>query len=225
MKEWKKYKEISHNWFYAWLLFTLFGIVTGLFLNWVGNEENEIELMGCMMGFVCYGFGKFIMGIQEWTVQYDIALSMGETRKNYIRTQMIFGTVINILVYLFFALIYKVEAAVYSMCYPQFVINNEVELAIFRPYVIILVLLGLMTLPMAFGALLERLGQKALWFLILFAWLPSIIMSIRKYAVKYLSIGLSSTVYKCLTVGAILLLELICLIFALKTLSKKRVQL
>lgn len=145
----------------------LIGAVIGILMVFVimsvdGSGEDYGELgsfAAAMMGGIALVIGQ-IFGIQT---EFNIAISMGMARKNYMPAKYTLLVIETLMIIFIVSVTGWIEGGLYTAVYPGSICELNASAWLSYPVLVISVILGLPALIMLLGLLLMVFGQKFFW--------------------------------------------------------------
>ena len=133
------------------------GIIVMMVIRANTMEENECVTLGVLIAAIMLGF-VHLFGIGE----FNMALSMGATRKAYVGSYALFNMAelagLELLLFVFG----KIEFAIMGVIYPQCDVILDLT-QYFQWKYLLAVIIGMTIVELFAGAVILRFGMKALW--------------------------------------------------------------
>lgn len=183
----KELIKVNKDEFFLYGVVSLVGAIIGIAMVLVimavdgtGEDYGELgSLFALVIGAIALVFG----GIYGTQTDFNMAISMGKTRKHFVPAKYISLVIETIMLIVIAGLVGWLEGTLYNVIYPTAVNELHVSAWLDYPLVLIGVALGVPAITMLFGTLLMIFGQKFFW-VIWFLWmfgcigLPRIIHSV-----------------------------------------------
>lgn len=139
----------------------VFGIIVMMIIR-ANTVEKECVTLGMLIGMIILVFMHFFGITFSFVGEFNMALSMGATRKSFVGSYTLFNMVeLAGLELLLFAL-GKIELALISVIYPQCEIILDVT-QYFQWKYLLAVIVGMTVVELFLGAAILRFGMKAFW--------------------------------------------------------------
>lgn len=139
----------------------VFGIIVMMIIR-ANTVEKECVTLGMLIGMIILVFMHFFGITFSFVGEFNMALSMGATRKSFVGSYALFNMVeLAGLELLLFAL-GKIELALISVIYPQCEIILDVT-QYFQWKYLLAVIVGMTVVELFLGAVILRFGMKAFW--------------------------------------------------------------
>ncbi|MBO5069498.1 MAG: hypothetical protein J6C37_03955 [Roseburia sp.] len=143
------------------------------------GTENALFPLGTLFLIFALGIIHLIQGGIGIVTDFNLAVSMGETRKRFIIGYLAFDGLEYLISLLLVFMLQWVEEGIGRIFYPGLsfirVLSGKTL------YIFLLSILGLMAAEVLTGALVLKFGQKVLWGLWVLAILPSFVQGIRQW--------------------------------------------
>lgn len=143
------------------------------------GTEKAFFPLGTLSLIFMFGIIHLIQGGIGIVTDFNLAISMGETRKRFVAGYLAFDGLEYLVSLLMILLLQWVEEGISHKFYPELSFIRMLSWETL--YIFLLSILGLMAAEVLTGALILKFGQKVLWGLWVFAILPSFIQGIRQW--------------------------------------------
>ena len=170
----KEHILVSKDEFILYGVVSLIGAIIGIVMVFVimavdgtGEDYGELgSLFALMIGAIALLFG----GIYGTQTDFNMAISMGKTRKHFVPAKYISLVIETIMLIAIASLVGWIEGILYNAIYPAAVNELHVSAWLDYPLVLVGVALGIPAITMLLGTLLMIFGQKFFW-VIWFLWM------------------------------------------------------
>ncbi len=137
-------------------------LITLLILYIDGTGEDYVQ-MGAFLAILIGGIMLSVGGLLSIPIEFNLAVSMGRTRK-YFATSRYISWMVNVAVVMMIVLLTSVvEDAIYLAIYPGAVCRMDVRAAVGSPVVFLGIVLCIPAIILMLGALVLRFANKFLW--------------------------------------------------------------
>lgn len=143
------------------------GVLLVIFINASINQDPDYAAIGGMMALFCTAFTGLVYGFGIAGVHYGLAISMGQTRRDYILAAPLCSALFTLLGVAVAWVLTQLEKGLYRLVYPGYTCELDI-LAMVPWWGLALGVLGVVVAEFLLGAMGLRFGQKGL----LFVWLP-----------------------------------------------------
>ena len=143
------------------------GVLLVIFINASINQDPDYAAIGGMMALFCTAFTGLVYGFGIAGVHYGLAISMGQTRRDYILAAPLCSALFTLLGVAVAWVLTQLEKGLYRLLYPGYTCELDI-LAMVPWWGLALGMLGVVVAEFLLGAMGLRFGQKGL----LFVWLP-----------------------------------------------------
>ena len=140
----------------------VFGIIVMMIIRANTMEENECVTLGMLIAMIVLVFIHFFGIIFSFVGEFNMALSMGATRKSFVGSYALFNMVELAGLELLLFVLGKIELALISVIYPQCEIILDVT-QYFQWKYLLAVIVGMTVVELFLGAVILRFGMKAFW--------------------------------------------------------------
>lgn len=140
----------------------VFGIIVMMIIRANTMEENECVTLGMLIAMIVLVFIHFFGIIFSFVGEFNMALSMGATRKSFVGSYALFNMVELAGLELLLFVLGKIELALISVIYPQCEIILDVT-QYFQWKYFLAVIVGMTVVELFLGAVILRFGMKAFW--------------------------------------------------------------
>ena len=140
----------------------VFGIIVMMIIQANTMEENECVTLGMLIAMIVLVFIHFFGIIFSFVGEFNMALSMGATRKSFVGSYALFNMVELAGLELLLFVLGKIELALISVIYPQCEIILDVT-QYFQWKYLLAVIVGMTVVELFLGAVILRFGMKAFW--------------------------------------------------------------
>lgn len=138
------------------------GIIVMMVIRANTMEENECVTLGVLIAAIMLGFVHLFGIIFSFIGEFNMALSMGATRKAYVGSYALFNMAelagLELLLFVFG----KIEFAIMGVIYPQCDVILDLT-QYFQWKYLLEVIIGMTIVELFAGAVILRFGMKALW--------------------------------------------------------------
>ena len=141
------------------------GIIMTLFSMSMDGTGESYGKVGAFMVLVLGILFIFFTGIFSLPIDFNLAVSMGKTRKSYVPARFIILALDVLAVILIFIIFNAAEEALYTTLYPNAVCELDVGKLLHNPALIAGTIFLLPTVNLLCGALLMRFPTKFVWVL------------------------------------------------------------
>lgn len=129
------------------------------------TTDNEYMKAGNIMALLLGAIVFLFMGILAIKGDFNLAIGMGKTRKNYVVARYLLS-MLNVLIILGIVWITgTLEGGIYKVIYPNSVCRFDLGELLFRPQLVLGILLALPAVILLLGVLLLKYGKIAFWVL------------------------------------------------------------
>ena len=192
------------------------------------TKENESATAGTMIAVVAMLFVHFFATIFSFVGEFNMAVSMGATRKNFVANYALFNMSEILLLELGLVILGNLEKFIVNRLFPNVVM--EIDMTKFFDWKYLLAAIVVLTVSEIFlGAVILRFGMKIFWVLwaiwMLAALLPLNISKNEKLSAELAKIGFMIG-GKITPAGIVTAVSLVCLILIAitwKILKRQRV--
>lgn len=139
----------------------VFGIIV-MMIIWANIVEKECVTLGMLIGMIILVFMHFFGITFSFVGEFNMALSMGATRKSFVGSYALFNMVELAGLELLLFVLGKIELALISVIYPQCEIILDVT-QYFQWKYLLAVIVGMTVVELFLGAVILRFGMKAFW--------------------------------------------------------------
>ena len=139
----------------------VFGIIVMMIIR-ANTVEKECVTLGMLIGMIILVFIHFFGIIFSFVGEFNMALSMGATRKSFVGSYALFNMVELAGLELLLFVLGKIELALISVIYPQCEIILDVT-QYFQWKYLLAVIVGMTVVELFLGAVILRFGMKAFW--------------------------------------------------------------
>ncbi len=140
----------------------VFGIIVMMIIRANTMEENECVTLGMLIAMIVLVFIHFFGITFSFVGEFNMALSMGATRKSFVGSYVLFNMVELAGLELLLFVLGKIELALISVIYPQCEIILDVT-QYFQWKYLLAVIVGMTVVELFLGAVILRFGMKAFW--------------------------------------------------------------
>lgn len=138
------------------------GIIVMMVIRANTMEENECVTLGVLIAAIMLGFVHLFGIIFSFIGEFNMALSMGATRKAYVGSYALFNMAelagLELLLFVFG----KIEFAIMGVIYPQCDVILDLT-QYFQWKYLLAVIIGMTIVELFLGAVTLRFGMKAFW--------------------------------------------------------------
>ena len=139
----------------------VFGIIVMMIIR-ANTVEKECVTLGMLIGMIILVFMHFFGITFSFVGEFNMALSMGATRKSFVGSYGLFNMVELAGLELLLFVLGKIELALISVIYPQCEIILDVT-QYFQWKYLLAVIVGMTVVELFLGAVILRFGMKAFW--------------------------------------------------------------
>lgn len=139
----------------------VFGIIVMMIIR-ANTVEKECVTLGMLIGMIILVFMHFFGITFSFVGEFNMALSMGATRKSFVGSYALFNMVELAGLELLLFVLGKIELALISVIYPQCEIILDVT-QYFQWKYLLTVIVGMTVVELFLGAVILRFGMKAFW--------------------------------------------------------------
>ena len=139
----------------------VFGIIVMMIIR-ANIVEKECVTLGMLIGMIILVFMHFFGITFSFVGEFNMALSMGATRKSFVGSYALFNMVELAGLELLLFVLGKIELALISVIYPQCEIILDVT-QYFQWKYLLEVIVGMTVVELFLGAVILRFGMKAFW--------------------------------------------------------------
>lgn len=139
----------------------VFGIIVMMIIR-ANIVEKECVTLGMLIGMIILVFMHFFGITFSFVGEFNMALSMGATRKSFVGSYALFNMVELAGLELLLFVLGKIELALISVIYPQCEIILDVT-QYFQWKYLLAVIVGMTVVELFLGAVIHRFGMKAFW--------------------------------------------------------------
>ncbi len=140
----------------------VFGIIVMMIIRANTMEENECVTLGMLIAMVALVFMHFFGIIFSFVGEFNMAISMGATRRAYVGSYALFNMAelagLELLLFVFG----KIELALMRVIYPQCEIILDLT-RFFQWKYLLAVIVGMTIIELFLGSVILRFGMKAFW--------------------------------------------------------------
>ncbi len=140
----------------------VFGIIVMMIIRANTMEENECVTLGMLIAMIVLVFIHFFGITFSFVGEFNMALSMGATRKSFVGSYALFNMAELAGLELLLFVLGKIELALISVIYPQCEIILDVT-QYFQWKYLLAVIVGMTVVELFLGAVILRFGMKAFW--------------------------------------------------------------
>lgn len=167
MEIWRRQWMLRSGEFFVCLMVQFVFYVIGMLLFWAMEPQSEALLTGIPMGSVL-GYGAALLlhaiyGIFSLPEKFNLAVSMGETRKRFMWGYLLFGLAELVGVQIAAGILQKVEIAIYGVLFGGTMIDGSPIAGEVLASHLFLIELGILAVEMLAGALMLRFSSRVLW--------------------------------------------------------------
>lgn len=141
----------------------IFGIVVSLILMNMDAMEGEYATIGAMIGVIMGTILLFVLEILSMQQDFNLAISLGKTRKHYIPARFLFEVVNCGLCVATISVIGLIEHFLYSTFFPGTVCGFDMLELLLHPVFLIGFLFLLPAITLLGGACFLKFGAKCAW--------------------------------------------------------------
>lgn len=143
------------------------GYVMGNLLSGAMEQGAEAARLGILLGSIfAYGAALLIhviYGVFSMPTEFNLAVSMGETRKQFVRGQLVFGMAELVGIQIAAKILQELQTAVYGVLADGMQLTGKSVAEGFLAGYLFLLELGILVAELLVGALLLRFGPKVMW--------------------------------------------------------------
>ena len=139
----------------------VFGIIVMMIIR-ANIVEKECVTLGMLIGMIILVFMHFFGITFSFVGEFNMALSMGATRKSFVGSYALFNMVELAGLELLLFVLGKIELSLISVIYPQCEIILDVT-QYFQWKYLLAVIVGMTVVELFLGAVILRFGMKAFW--------------------------------------------------------------
>lgn len=139
----------------------VFGIIVMMIIR-ANTVEKECVTLGMLIGMIILVFMHFFGITFSFVGEFNMALSMGATRKSFVGSYALFNMVELAGLELLLFVLGKIELALISVIYPQCEIILDVTQYFHWKY-LLAVIVGMTVVELFLGAVILRFGMKVFW--------------------------------------------------------------
>lgn len=139
----------------------VFGIIVMMIIR-ANTVEKECVTLGMLIGMIILVFMHFFGITFSFVGEFNMALSMGATRKSFVGSYALFNMVELAGLELLLFVLGKIELALISVIYPQCEIILDIT-QYFQWKYLLAVIVGMTVVELFLGAVILRFGMKAFW--------------------------------------------------------------
>lgn len=140
----------------------VFGIIVMMIIRANTMEENECVTLGMLIAMAALVFIHFFGIIFSFVGEFNMAISMGATRRAYVGSYALFNMAELAGLELLLFVLGKIELALMRVIYPQCEIILDVT-QYFQWKYLLAVIVGMTVVELFLGAVILRFGMKAFW--------------------------------------------------------------
>ena len=140
----------------------VFGIIVMMIIRANTMEENECVTLGMLIAMVALVFVHFFGIIFSFVGEFNMAISMGATRRAYVGSYALFNMAELAGLELLLFVLGKIESALMRVIYPQCEVILDLTQYIQWKY-LLAVIVGMTIVELFLGAVTLRFGMKAFW--------------------------------------------------------------
>lgn len=180
-------RQWNMRWVYGETQSVLICLGAVFFLGMIGTligieffDVRNPPLVGTIGAFLIAGFGQFILAGFGFASEFNLAVSLGETRKKFVWSFQLFSLAEIVFILLSVFVFFSIEQFVYGMVTGAPLWENGILelLKIGKPQYLAAGIVVILALEMLVQALMLRFGVKAFW-VIWGAWMTVSIFGIR----------------------------------------------
>lgn len=226
-RQWRRRKkQIAIYW-----ISILIAYASGLAIDaaiYLGDDANHMVPLGVMFALFMLIMVRLIAGSMYVTLEFQLAISMSTTRRNFMREYLSLTFLEMVCYYVMLCVMFKLECMIWQSAV-GLTLAEEVTTIMSSLYLYTaLGLLGLLVIELLGGALILRFGVKIFWVF----WAIIMLPSVRNFTnVRFLEglhitsrIGeLFSQIGRPGVCGIILCAELIAFIFAYRLMKRQQI--
>ena len=140
----------------------VFGIIVMMIIRANTMEENECVTLGMLIAMAALVFMHFFGIIFSFVGEFNMAISMGATRRAYVGSYALFNMVELAGLELLLFVLGKIESALMRVIYPQCEVILDLTQYLQWKY-LLAVIVGMTIVELFLGAVTLRFGMKAFW--------------------------------------------------------------
>ena len=140
----------------------VFGIIVMMIIRANTMEENECVTLGMLIAMAALVFMHFFGIIFSFVGEFNMAISMGATRRAYVGSYALFNMVELAGLELLLFVLGKIESALMRVIYPQCEVILDLT-QYFQWKYLLAVIVGMTIVELFLGAVTLRFGMKAFW--------------------------------------------------------------
>ena len=140
----------------------IFGIIVMMIIRANTMEENECVTLGMLIAMVALVFVHFFGIIFSFVGEFNMAISMGATRRAYVGSYALFNMAELAGLELLLFVLGKIESALMRVIYPQCEVILDLTQYVQWKY-LLAVIVGMTIVELFLGAVILRFGMKAFW--------------------------------------------------------------
>lgn len=172
--QWGRRKKQILSYLLGMLVSLLFGLAVELVI-YLFEDVNSIVPLALIATMCAFVFTHIIAGSFYLTLEFQLAVTMGITRKNFVRNYLRFAAVEMTAYYMIFVLIYQLEKFLWKSTLGLGMAEEVLMIIEMKPLVWMAIgFEGMVVLEFINAALLMKFGPKILWIYWLVFMIPSI---------------------------------------------------
>lgn len=140
----------------------VFGIIVMMIIRANTMEENECVTLGMLIAMAALVFMHFFGIIFSFVGEFNMAISMGATRRAYVGSYALFNMAELAGLELLLFVLGKIESALMRVIYPQCEVILDLT-QYFQWQYLLAVIVGMTIVELFLGAVILRFGMKAFW--------------------------------------------------------------
>ena len=140
----------------------VFGIIVMMIIRANTMEENECVTLGMLIAMAALVFMHFFGIIFSFVGEFNMAISMGATRRAYVGSYALFNMAELAGLELLLFVLGKIESALMRVIYPQCEVILDLT-QYFQWKYLLAVIVGMTIVELFLGAVILRFGMKAFW--------------------------------------------------------------
>ena len=140
----------------------VFGIIVMMIIRANTMEENECVTLGMLIAMAALVFMHFFGIIFSFVGEFNMAISMGATRRAYVGSYALFNMAELAGLELLLFVLGKIESALMRVIYPQCEVILDLTQYLQWKY-LLAVIVGMTIVELFLGAVTLRFGMKAFW--------------------------------------------------------------
>lgn len=141
----------------------IFGIVLGFIMVNSGDMDGEYANIGAIIGLIIGMMFILILNIFSLPQYFNMAITMGKTRKHFVPARFLFMVVNSTLCLITVLGITLVENFMYPIFYPGTVCAFDMMELLFHPAALVGFLFGVPAITLVCGACTLKFGPKCTW--------------------------------------------------------------